>query len=279
MANEIQIIERDYGLYSSTYTEDHKIRDDRCSLEVGGPGVDLLQRCEKIVKLARKYNILVLCDDVYNSLCFEKKGDAFKRAPARLLKYDVKSDGDYFGNVVSNGSFSKLLGPGLRLGWIEAPKVVLSKLMINGCLISGGSMNHYTSGIVGSSLNTDLFKAYLSTVRNTGKRKLDSVLDVLHKHCPTNVKYSVPKGGYFIWIELPSYVDAEKLNEICYDTHRVSFQLGHLCSTAGNFKNCLRICFMYYSTQELCKATKMLLSTIELQLEKASDIKLYGALK
>ncbi|XP_033103383.1 uncharacterized protein YER152C-like isoform X2 [Anneissia japonica] len=229
------------------------------------------EKCEKLVKIARDYNMLVISDDVYNLLCFEKDGDDFKRAPPRLYQYDVKSDKDYFGNIVSNGSFSKLLGPGLRLGWIEAPTVVLNKLMMNGCLSSSGCLNHYTSGIVGSSLNTDLFNNYLLMVRNTGKEKLDAVTEVLQKHCPKNVKYKIPKGGYFIWIELPSFVDTQELNEDCKRFHNISCNPGILCSISGGYHNCLRICFMYYSPEELRNAIKKLLETIKLRLKRAAD--------
>ncbi|XP_033103384.1 uncharacterized protein YER152C-like isoform X3 [Anneissia japonica] len=229
------------------------------------------KKCEKLVKIARDYNMLVISDDVYNLLCFEKDGDDFKRAPPRLYQYDVKSDKDYFGNIVSNGSFSKLLGPGLRLGWIEAPTVVLNKLMMNGCLSSSGCLNHYTSGIVGSSLNTDLFNNYLLMVRNTGKEKLDAVTEVLQKHCPKNVKYKIPKGGYFIWIELPSFVDTQELNEDCKRFHNISCNPGILCSISRGYHNCLRICFMYYSPEELRNAIKKLLETIKLRLKRAAD--------
>ncbi|XP_033103362.1 uncharacterized protein YER152C-like [Anneissia japonica] len=235
------------------------------------------EKCEKLVNLAREYNLLVVSDDVYNLLCLEKDGDAFKRAPPRLYQYDVKSDNDYFGNIVSNGSFSKILGPGLRLGWIEAPKVVLSKLMVDGVLLGGGSMNHFTSGIVGSSLNTDLFSAFLLMVRTTLKRKLNAVLDVLQKHCPKSVKYSVPKGGYFIWIELPSYVDVHELSEFCQKIHNVSILEGKRCSVAGNCQSFLRICFAYYSVQENCIAVKKLLGAMESRLKRAANIN--GALQ
>ena len=106
----------------------------------------MLEKCRAIVQLARKYDALIFSDDVYNLLHF----DADSHAPPRLFTYDnpsatpplhhyfhkytflyvlysmFRSDPDYKGgNVLSNGTFSKIMAPGLRLGWIEAgPRII-----------------------------------------------------------------------------------------------------------------------------------------------------------
>lgn len=80
----------------------------------------ILESCKKIVDLARKYSIVVVCDDVYNLLSYNDSSP-----PHRLFYYDDKNDVDYKGgNVISNGSFSKILSPAIRLGWLEcSPRV------------------------------------------------------------------------------------------------------------------------------------------------------------
>lgn len=73
--------------------------------------------CKSLVKLARKYDILIACDDVYNVLNYKDPSNPAKR----LYSYDTIEDSDYKGHVISNGSFSKIISPGIRMGWIEAP--------------------------------------------------------------------------------------------------------------------------------------------------------------
>ena len=85
--------------------------------------------CENLIKLARKYDFLITCDDVYNILYYKDS-----KAPQRLFAYDNREDTDYKGNVVSNGSFSKILGPGVRLGWLEMPNRI--KTLVDARLVN-----------------------------------------------------------------------------------------------------------------------------------------------
>lgn len=81
-------------------------------------------RREALIRLARKFNALVICDDVYDFLAWTETPSSTPIGPSiqRLVDIDRSLGGgpsDTFGNVVSNGSFSKLLGPGCRVGWAE----------------------------------------------------------------------------------------------------------------------------------------------------------------
>lgn len=85
-----------------------------------------ISRRESLVRIARKLDALIICDDVYDFLAFNETAGSSKPVGAplpRLVDIDRHLDGgplDSFGNVVSNGSFSKLLAPGCRVGWAEA---------------------------------------------------------------------------------------------------------------------------------------------------------------
>lgn len=76
--------------------------------------------CQKLADLAKVYDFLILCDDVYNILNYTSS-----RPTKRLFAYDTGS-----GNIISNGSFAKIIGPGVRVGWLEVPprlKPILEK--------------------------------------------------------------------------------------------------------------------------------------------------------
>ena len=70
-----------------------------------------------LVKLARRLNFVVVCDDVYNLLYY---GDD-AHPPRRLFSYDITLDDYAGGHVISNCSFSKIMAPGVRVGWLEVP--------------------------------------------------------------------------------------------------------------------------------------------------------------
>lgn len=116
------------------------------------------EKCKFLVDVARKLDMIVVCDDVYNLLYY---GDD-KNPPARLFSYDNPKDEDYKGgNIVSNGSFSKILAPGFRVGWLEAPQRVVTKLKKSGLLQSGGSVNNVMFGIIQSIIELGKMEKHL----------------------------------------------------------------------------------------------------------------------
>lgn len=200
------------------------------------------ERCQKVIELLRKHNILAFCDDVYNLLSYIDG----EKPPQRLFKFDDKSNADYKGNVISNGSFSKFLAPGLRLGWMEVPECVLKVLKTCAYAISGGCFNHYISCIIAIALQEGLVQDHLVMVRKVFHSQLNTLCDALDKYIPCPFSYQRPKGGYFVWITLPSKVNCDKLYEICRKKYFVEFNNGSsFAASAGKFKNCMRLCFTF----------------------------------
>lgn len=85
------------------------------------------QVCGALISLARKHDFLVVCDDVYNMLHYDNG-----ESPKRLFAYDKDDDKDYKGHVISNGTFSKILAPGTRVGWMECPPRITKEFKNNG---------------------------------------------------------------------------------------------------------------------------------------------------
>lgn len=201
------------------------------------------EQCKKMINLMRKYNVLAFCDDVYNLLSYT--GD--KPPPQRLYAFDDKSSADYKGNVISNGSFSKFLAPGLRLGWMEVPERVRCLLQKSAYAIGGGCFNHYLSCIIAVALQEGLVKDHLSMVRKVLEVQLNALCNALNKYIPEGqISYQRPKGGYFVWVTFPPEVDCDKLFKICLEKYLVEFNYGsHFAASSGKFKNCMRLCFAF----------------------------------
>ncbi|CAI7997374.1 Aromatic-amino-acid aminotransferase 1 [Geodia barretti] len=148
-------------------------------------------RCRRVVQIARKYNLLVVCDDVYNLLAFSQDEESALQRK-RLFAYDDPGDPDYSGNVVSNASFSKLFGPGLRLGWLEAPLCVRNVILSSGLAFSGGGLNHFTSGLMTSIISEGLLQKHLTEARAMYKVQCEAVCSVLQEKLPSAM-FTIPE--------------------------------------------------------------------------------------
>ncbi|XP_063982719.1 uncharacterized protein LOC135165385 [Diachasmimorpha longicaudata] len=211
-------------------------------------------KCEKLVEIARKNSIAIACDDVYNLLHY-KEGPP----PRRLLAYDSPEDSNYKGgNVISNGSFSKILSPAIRLGWIEGPPRVIKILRTSGILLSGGAPNHYVSGVITSLLELKYADEHLDLLRTTYAERLAAVCDTLDRYLPRCCSYSKPEGGYFIWITLPPDCDASEFMKWCNDKYKVAAIPGARFSNTGESKNFMRLSISFHSVQTLRDATQKL---------------------
>lgn len=222
------------------------------------------ERCKALVSLARKYDVMLLAEDVYNLLHYS--GD--KHPPPRLLTYDSQSDADYKGHVLSNCTFSKLLGPGLRLGWIEAPPRIMKCLEKSNTAWSGGAFNHYTSKLMATALKEEFMTEHLNKLRQEYKERMELVHNELKKHLPEGVTYNFPGGGFFIWLELPERIDSAELLKYALEKHQVNFIFGQSTSPTGSYKNCARLSISFCDKDKLqegvkrfCNALKDMLNT------------------
>ncbi|XP_074652749.1 HTH-type transcriptional regulator NorG-like [Tubulanus polymorphus] len=149
-----------------------------------------LGRCKELIKLARRYDLLIFADDVNSLLHYS--GSA--HAPKRLLAYDDKSDADYAdGNVVSNGSFSKIFAPSVRCGWLEAPRRLIdifkNSVLCDGC----GITCQYVSTILSSALALGLIKEHLDLSRREYGRKLKKTCQLLKDQLPKSAIFAEPQ--------------------------------------------------------------------------------------
>lgn len=194
-------------------------------------------RRTQLIELAQRHDFLILADEVYQLLSY---GDAPPQAFGTFTHIE---------NVVSIGSFSKILAPGLRLGWIQAHPPVVERLVNSGLLDSGGGLNPFTSAIVRGVIESgDLDRHVHKLIEVYGARllKMDSLLKT---HLP-EVTYALPQGGYFFWLRLPDGVDAAEFRKQAKSLN-VDVRQGPLFSCDDGLRNFIRICFAYYDEAQI----------------------------
>jgi 2-aminoadipate transaminase len=209
-----------------------------------------LDRRRRLVELSQQHGFTVLADEVYHCLSY---GDS----PPPPLASFVDS-----GSVLSLGSFSKILAPGLRLGWVQGRSDRLQRLAQSGLLDSGGGLNPFTAAIVRGALELGLQQKHLDHLRQVYAGRL-AVLDAaLQRHLAGQISYRRPAGGFFIWARLADGWDAEALMETA-QAHGVGFRPGVRFSSQGGLADHVRLCFAYYDEGRLAEGAAGLAEAIE----------------
>jgi DNA-binding transcriptional MocR family regulator len=213
-------------------------------------------RRRQLVELAEAYRIPVVADEVYQ----------LTAEPDRLLpplrRYDPRQ-------VLSLGSFSKILGPGVRLGWIECTTGHVAKLRDDGVLRSGGGASPMTGAIVETAIRRGLQDQFLATVRDIYDRRRRCACEALRRYLPEGVRVTYPDGGYYVWLELPAGTDPRAVRVDALAAG-VGFRPGHIFSIDGSFASCLRLCFTYYPEEVLVTGIVRLAKVITSHLPRCS---------
>jgi len=185
----------------------------------------------ELSKLSQKYNIHIIADEVYQLLYFE---DSDK--PPLPLHY-------YSENVYSLSSFSKILAPALRLGWIQSSNKLLNILKSCGQLDSSGGVNPFISRIVHNVINKGNLDIYLDHMREVLKDRCDCLINNLNIG-----EFEKPKGGYFVWIK--TLIDSRKMLDYCYE-NKVKYHSGNKFSSDNKLENYIRLSYSFYEKDDL----------------------------
>ena len=160
------------------------------------------EKRKKLAELAQKNNnFYILADEVYQLLYFDKKDK-----PPLPLYY-------YHPNFISIGSFSKILAPSLRLGWIQTNETIIGLLKKSGLFDSSGGISPIISAIVKPLLDNGQQKEYLDYIREELKNRSLTLGNILKNNTENNkyFEFIVPKGGYFLWIKLLNNLKSDDL--------------------------------------------------------------------
>lgn len=172
----------------------------------------------RLVQLARKYNMLLICDDVYDLLDY----DAFDNPDHHFIKRIVTIDretlpeGEEYGNTISNATFSKLIGPGLRVGWQETATNKLALLLsAGGANMSGGTPAQLNTIIVSEMLKNGSVDKIVNGLNKVYGERANVLKESIKKYLPEGTTFSGLEGGYFSWVNLPEGYDNAEIISKC----------------------------------------------------------------
>ena len=152
------------------------------------------EKRKRVYELAEKYDVFVLEDNPYGDI--------------RFAGEDIQSikSMDKSGRVIYSGTFSKVLAPGIRVGYCSAPKEIISKIIV--CKqVSDVHTNIWAQILAERFLSTCDMKNHLKDIRKIYKHKCELMLGEIEKNFSSKVKFTKPEGGLFIWCTLPSDCD------------------------------------------------------------------------
>jgi 2-aminoadipate transaminase len=207
-------------------------------------------RRNEIIRLARQYDFMIVEDDVYRDLSFEGA------VPASFY---ALANGE---QVLSIGSFSKTLAPGLRLGWLLGTEDAIQRCVNCGTTQMGGGANPFVAQIVAEYCQSGHLQTHILHLQSLYKTRRDVVLAALSQYMPPDVGWTHPAGGFFIWLRLPKDVFAQ-------DVKRMALQAGvSLAAGEGFFVNPsdgehnLRLAFSCATPEEIDTGIRVLAQVI-----------------
>ena len=207
-----------------------------------------LEHRQVLADLARQYEFLIIEDAPYRELRYE--GD-----PVPTI-YSLAPD-----VTVHLGSFSKVMAPGFRLGWMFGPEEVLDKVYVckQSLDLCPPVFDQY---VAAEFLDSGLLNDNLEKTIEIYRRKRNLMLSLLSKYMPKNVKWTVPKGGLFLFLYLPEDFYAVKFYDTSLDAG-VAYVAGEFFHTDGSGHNTMRLNFSFMTEEKITEGIKLLASLLK----------------
>lgn len=202
---------------------------------------------EKLLSLAQKFKFTIIEDDIYSETSYLQKNYR------PIISYDKGN------NVIHCSSFSKSIAPGMRIGWIIPKKHIDTCENIKFAESLGGP--NVLQAAMADFLNDGGYNYFIKKFRKNLADQMYKTKDAIISHFPKDIKISNPKGGYFLWIELPKHIDGMKLFEDAVKKG-VSIVPGIAFSNSHRYKNCIRISAASPFTDKTLEGIKILADII-----------------
>ncbi len=211
------------------------------------------ERRRRLVELAREHEVLICEDNPYGLLRFEGEPEP------TLYSLD---GGDY---VLYLGTLSKILSPGIRIGWVAAPPPVLEKIGL-GKQAADLCTSTLTQYFVREYFAEGRWREYIEDLIEIYRDRRDAMLDALERHFPKEAEWSRPEGGLFLWATLPDYIDTTDLLAKAL-RENVAFVPGRAAYVDGRGGSSMRLNFSATDEDELREGIRRIGGVISEQVE------------
>ncbi len=218
-------------------------------------GVTLsVERRMRLVELADFYGVPVIEDDPYGQLRYE--GDHLPSIVVLDGRFRNNGGPCYRGNVIYLSTFSKILAPGIRLAWVIAPPEVIHKLVQakQGADLHTSTFNQLVAHEVSRGGFLD---RHIRTIRKVYKERRDVMLAAMDRYFPSEVEWTQPEGGLFLWGVLPTHLNSTDLLKRALE-QKVAFVPGEPFFPCGGGHNTMRINFSYATPEKIIEGISRL---------------------
>lgn len=209
------------------------------------------ERRQQVLQVCKERGILIIEDNPYGLLYFENQ------PPKAMRSFDA--DG-----VVYLGSFSKILSPGLRVGYVLAPPAIREKLVLanESAILSPAT---FAQMLVSEYLSIADWKGQINTYRKLYQEKRDAALEALEQYLP-RVKTTRPNGGFFLWLTLPEGLNSKEMLPLAVN-ELVAYTPGTAFYGDGRGANNIRVCFSHPTAANVKVGIQRLSKVVNLQLD------------
>lgn len=209
------------------------------------------ERRPKILEICKREHILIIEDNPYGLLYFDKP------SPAALRSMD--EDG-----VVYLGSFSKILAPGFRVGYVLAPPAIRDKMVLaqESALLCPSS---FTQMMISEFLANADWQGQIDTFRGVYRERKDAALAAMHEYLP-HLETTKPDGGFYLWITLPEGIDSKAMLPLAVK-ELVAYTPGTAFFGDGTGQRYLRVCYSFPTPERINLGIKRLANVINLQTD------------
>jgi DNA-binding transcriptional MocR family regulator len=211
-----------------------------------------LERRKRLLELTRRFGVVLLESDIYSELRYE----GIALPPLKQL--------DASGNTILLGSYSKVSFPGLRVGWVIAPRPVVARLA-EAKQLSDLHSDQLSQAVLLRFAESGELARHLERARAAGAERLEAALHACARYLPAGATFSSPTGGMNLWIELPAPLTAETLLSRV-EERGVNFLPGRYFSARRPHMRGLRISFGGLSSEQIARGIQILGQTAASEL-------------